>query len=70
MKMRSVFSHPDDVGQSEYRAIYDCINDAVVDMDDDERVAHIVAMLHEFISISSGMLSKLEDHEALFGDET
>lgn len=46
------FADPDDVGASEYRAIYDCIADALVNVEEevaDEPPVFVAAMLDEFI---------------------
>jgi len=40
--------HPDQVCESEYRAIYECLGDALADTPEPERKSIALAMLREF----------------------
>lgn len=51
---------PDDVGQSEYRAIYSCIEDALWDAPEDERMEIAISMLEEFKVWAKGMRKTLK----------
>jgi hypothetical protein len=48
MNPLDTLTHPDDVGESEYRAIYECLQDALRDTPDEDKKAHALAMLEEF----------------------
>jgi hypothetical protein len=50
MNPLSLLQHPDVVGQSEYRAIYDCIYDALLDTPDEVKKEMVLGMLEEFES--------------------
>jgi hypothetical protein len=43
-----VLQHPDQVCESEYRAIYECLGDALADTPESERKTMALAMLREF----------------------
>ena len=43
-----VLQHPDQVCESEYRAIYECLGDALADTPEAERKAMALGMLREF----------------------
>ena len=60
------FQDPDEVGQSEYRAVYECLQDGLEDFDADPqeyephtREDHAETMLHEIIRSAFAMLKKL-----------
>jgi hypothetical protein len=51
--LRNLLPDPDALGQSEYRAIYDCIMASWPDIDEDyetdkEKISHVIDMLDEF----------------------
>lgn len=45
---RNYLPDPDDIGQSEYRAIYEHMKDALEDCPDEDRFGLALAMLDEF----------------------
>jgi hypothetical protein len=60
--INEMFVDPDIVGESEYRAIYDTLEDVwqeLCDSNDDttpeQKVDHIIAVLNEFISSAEAM---------------
>lgn len=57
------FDDPDAIGDSQYRAIYDCIADALADFDDmlveGRAVALVAVMLDEFIAHATALKAKL-----------
>lgn len=64
----SVLSDPDTVCQSEYRAIYDCIRDALQDAPEDERLEIALAMLKEFKDSAKSMRKTLKGFSKKSGE--
>lgn len=60
LKLNDVFTHPDLICSSEYRAIYDCLADALSDYGADEHADVCAAMLDEFIEQAQGMKNRLK----------
>ena len=60
MKPFEDWQDPDMVGQSEYRAIFDCVADALEDVPEDEHLGHAIEMLKEFESWAKEMRRPLE----------
>lgn len=65
MKASDIFLDPDVVGESEYRMLYDFIDDALHDMtyEDEftaqEKVAHVRGILNEIITAAEAMKDRL-----------
>ncbi len=55
------FAHPDEIGSSEYRAIYDCLNDELEDCEADARQALAEAILETFMEHTSAMLQQVRE---------
>lgn len=61
------FEHPDHVGQSEYRAIFECCQDALDSMKHDgldserHRDEMILNILDEFCSLAGGTASEIRE---------
>jgi len=55
-----MLSNPDDIGVSEYRAIYECISDALHDTPDEEKKAQAIAMLEEFEGWAMALKKRIE----------
>lgn len=56
------FPDPDRVGQSEYRAIYDCCQDALDSADEDtkqQELELLITVLEEFVTIASDTITDL-----------
>ena len=56
IRASDLFPDPDNVGESEYRAIYDLVDGVLADMDDEDesysdeqKLAHVSAILNAFI---------------------
>ena len=56
-QLKVVFPDPDKVGQSEYRAIYECIADGLADTPPEEQVQMAHSMLEEFHNWAHSILS-------------
>ena len=54
------FYAPEDVGESEYRAIYDCIHDGLHGVEEDELLDHTLAMLKQFEDIAGQEIKRLK----------
>ncbi len=61
VKIMEMFPDPHDVGQMEYRAIYDHIRDVLRDCPEEERVDLCRGMLEEFVMHAQSMLETLKD---------
>ena len=57
-KILEVFPDPDEVGQAEYRAIYDCIADALADTPPQQQAQLVQSMLTEFRAWAQKMLER------------
>lgn len=55
-----MLTHPDDVGESEYRAIYECVSDALQNTPDEDKKAHALAMLEEFEEWARALQKKIK----------
>lgn len=60
MTLKDIFVDPDLIGSSEYRAIYDCIADALHAYDDSEHADVAKSMLNEFIDHAKAMKKRLK----------
>lgn len=60
VKNEDLFVSPNAVGASEYRAIYECIADALSDYDEGEHAAVAKSMLNEFIDHAKAMKKRLK----------
>lgn len=67
IRASDLFPHPDNVGEAEYRAIYDLIDGVLADMDDEDdsysdqqKLAHAAAILNEFISSAESMKRRIK----------
>lgn len=60
MDIMKCFPDPDEVGQSEYRAIHDCLKDTLEDCPKKERFDLAMSMLDEFELWAKSMKSNLE----------
>ena len=60
VKAEDLFVSPDIIGSSEYRAIYDCIADALTDYDESEHADVAKSMLNEFIDHAKAMKKRLK----------
>lgn len=55
------FPNPDEVGSSEYRAIYSCLQSGLEDCPAEERTELAAAMLEEFRAHAAAMLKQLRE---------
>ena len=62
IRAADLFPDPDNVGESEYRAMYDFLDGVLADMDDeaesysdDEKLTHVWAILNSFIDTAVSM---------------
>lgn len=60
VRTEDLFVSPDIIGSSEYRAIHDCIADALHDYAENERPAVAKAMLNEFIDHAKAMKKRVK----------
>lgn len=60
MKIEDIFVQPDVVRAAEYRAIYDCLFDALRDYDSGEQHEVAKVMLNEFIDHAKAMKKRLK----------
>jgi hypothetical protein len=67
MRASDLFLHPDNIGESEYRAVYDLVDGVLADMDDEEesysdeqKLAHASAILNAFIDSAESMKRRLK----------
>ncbi len=58
------FPNPDEVGSSEYRAIYSCLQSGLEDCPAEERTELAAAMLEEFVEHAAAMLEQVRMHTA------
>lgn len=56
----SVLEDPDDIGQSEYRAIIDCLRDALEDAPEEDRLGLAIGMLDEFEHWAGSLKKRLK----------
>jgi hypothetical protein len=69
MRLLDRFNSPDDVGSSEYRAIYDCIADALFDANDEDAEDMVRSMLQAFSDAVQDMqLRFIEDENGYCWD--
>jgi hypothetical protein len=61
MNPLDILEHPDDVGQSEYRAIYECISDALSDVSDMVKKELAIAMLGEFEAWAKALKKRIKN---------
>lgn len=61
MKDVPYFPNPDDICQSEYRAIYDCVKDGLEDVPPGTDLATISTMLQEFSCWAQALLERLPE---------
>ena len=54
-----VLDHPDKVCESEYRAIYECVSDALSDISDVDKKDVALAMLGEFESWAKALKKRI-----------
>jgi hypothetical protein len=66
IRANDLFPHPDNIGESEYRAIYDLVDGVLADMDDEEesysdeqKLVHVSAILNAFIDSAAVMKRQL-----------
>lgn len=66
-QISDIFVDPDNVGEAEYRAIYDLLEGVWKDMDDEDesysdsqKLDHMLAMLNEFIVSAESMKRRLK----------
>jgi hypothetical protein len=57
-----IFPDPDDVGQSEYRAIHEHLREFLGDCPEDERAEMCESILEEFITHAQSMMEILDKH--------
>lgn len=62
VKVIDIFPHPDNVGQSEYRAIYEHLRDYLRDCPEDERHEMCESILEEFVTHAQSMMEILDEH--------
>lgn len=67
MRAGDLFPDPDNIGESEYRSIYELIDGVLADMDDEEesysdeqKLAHVSAILNAFIDSAESMKRRLK----------
>ena len=58
-ELRSVFPNPDNVCQSEYRAMHNCIADGLEEVEPPERIVMARAMLEEFKEWAESLLDRM-----------
>jgi hypothetical protein len=56
-----ILEHPDDVCESEYRSIYECLQDALRDTPDEDKKAHALGMLEEFEGWAKVLRKKIKN---------
>lgn len=54
------FQDPDEVRQSEYRAMYEVIDSVIDQFDGGERSAMAITILEEFIELAKGEIARLK----------
>lgn len=65
-QISDIFADPDNVGESEYRAIYELLDDAWQDIADnseysaDEKINHLAEVLNEVIHAAEAMKRRLK----------
>ena len=53
--------NPDEVAASEYRAIYECVQDALQDTPDEDKKDHALAMLDEFEEWAAALKERIKN---------
>jgi hypothetical protein len=56
-----ILEHPDDVCESEYRSIYECLSDALRDTPDEDKKEHALGMLEEFEGWAKALRKKIKN---------
>ena len=62
VKLMEIFPNPRDVGQSEYRAVYEHLRDFLKDCPEDERLEMCEGILEEFVESAQSMMDILDNH--------
>lgn len=62
MNPLDILEHPDDVCESEYRAIYECISDALHDTPNEDKKDHALGMLEEFEGWAKALRKKIKEN--------
>lgn len=60
MNPLDLFPNPDEIGQCEYRVIYDALKDTLADCPQDERTELAMAMLDEFKGWADAMRNTMK----------
>lgn len=61
MSIIDILQHPDQVCESEYRAIYDCLSDTLCEVPEAERKSMALAMLREFEEWAKAMRRRIRE---------